>query len=393
MGRDPEVVQPLAGHPGAPTLTPGQRPLTVVQMLPALGSGGVERGTVEIASALVAAGHRALVVAAGGRYTETLAALGAEWIDWPVGKKSLATLWRYVPRVRALLEETRADVLHLRSRFPAWVGYLAWRGLPAAKRPRLVTTVHGFYSVNPYSAVMTRGERVICVSDAVRRYVLEHYRADPARLIVIPRGIDPAAYARGYRPDAAWWQAWGEAYPNTLGKRWVTLPARLTRWKGQMELLAVLPELVRHFPDVHVLLVGGFDARRADYVALLGRAIEAANLSGHVTLTGERRDLKEILAASTAVLSLSTDPEAFGRTTLEALALGVPVLGYHHGGVAEQLAAIYPYGSIAVRDHAALLRKLTALLSGDAPPVTAPLPPEYTLAQMQQQTLAVYQSV
>lgn len=368
------------------------RRLTVVQMLPALHAGGVERGTVEIAEALVAAGHRAIVIADGGRYSERLTAIGAEWFPWPVGRKSLATLWRFVPKVRELLTRERVDILHLRSRFPAWVGALAWRGLPPLERPRLVTTVHGFYSVNRYSAIMTRGEAVICVSEAIRRYVVRHYpKTDPARLTVIPRGIDPAHYPRGYRPTAEWFQEWFAQFPETRDKRWVTLPARLTRWKGQLELLAVWPEIVARHPDAHALLVGGFDSRRADYVAELRRLIAERNLTASVTLTGDRPDLKNILAASTVVLSLSTDPEAFGRTTLEALALGTPVVGYHHGGVAEQLAAIYPHGSVAVGDRTALTRQLDAALAGILPPVTAPLPEPFTLAAMQRATLALYE--
>ena len=148
--------------------------MTVLQMLPALESGGVERGTVEIAAALVRAGHRALVMSAGGRLVPELEALGAEHIPLPVGRKSLLT-FRHVSRVRRLLRERGVDVLHLRSRLPAWVGWLAWRGLPAVERPRLVTTVHGFYTVGRYSSVMTRGERVIAVSESVRDYILENY--------------------------------------------------------------------------------------------------------------------------------------------------------------------------------------------------------------------------
>lgn len=369
------------------------RPLTVVQMLPALHAGGVERGTVEIAEALVAAGHRAMVIAEGGRFAERLQAIGAEWLDWPVGRKRLTTLWRFVPQVQALLVQERVDILHLRSRFPAWVGYLAWRNLPPAHRPRLVTTVHGFYSANPYSAVMTKGERVICVSEAIRRYVLDHYRVDRERLTVIPRGIDPAAFPRGHRPTEAWFAAWYTQFPETRGKRWVVLPARLTRWKGQARLLHLWPQVVTAVPEAHLLLVGGADPRRRDYVAELHRLVAESGLTGSVTFTGDRPDLREIMAAAAVVLSLSTDPEAFGRTTLEALALGTPVIGYHHGGVAEQLAALYPEGSIAVGDEVALVRRLIEALTGKLPPVTRPLPRKFTLGAMQQETLACYEAL
>ncbi|MBP7599068.1 MAG: glycosyltransferase, partial [Pseudoxanthomonas sp.] len=166
------------------------RRLTVVQLLPALESGGVERSTLEIADALVRAGHRAVVVSAGGRLVPTLQASGAEHITLDIGRKSLLTL-RHVPALRRLFAEVGADIVHARSRLPAWIGLRALRGMPAPSRPRFVTTMHGLNSPGRYSAVMTRGERVICVSDTVRRYLLQHYpRTDPDRLVVIPRGID-----------------------------------------------------------------------------------------------------------------------------------------------------------------------------------------------------------
>jgi len=176
------------------------RRLTVVQMLPALDSGGVERGTLEVARYLVAQGHRSIVISAGGRMVDRLLAEGSEHVAWDVGRKHPWTL-RYVLELRRLLAAEKVDILHLRSRLPAWVGLWAWRGMPAAARPRLVTTVHGFYSVGRYSAVMTRSERIIAVSRATRDYILENYPGVDVEVIrVIPRGIDRALYPTGFRP-------------------------------------------------------------------------------------------------------------------------------------------------------------------------------------------------
>src|SRR5690606_32513008 len=161
------------------------RRLTVVQLLPAMESGGVERSTLEIAQALVEAGHRALVVSAGGRLVPRLQALGAEHLELDIGRKSLATLGRVRP-LRALLRREHADIVHVRARLPAWIGVLALRGMAASERPRLIRTVHGLNSPSRYSAVLTRGERVVCVSDTVRDYVLSHYPStDPGKLRVI----------------------------------------------------------------------------------------------------------------------------------------------------------------------------------------------------------------
>ena len=144
------------------------RRLTVVQLLPALHSGGVERSTLEIAAALVAAGHRSVVVSAGGRLVEPLLAGGSEHIALPVGRKSLLAAPGTVRRLRSELGRLRPDIVHARSRLPAWMAWFALKGLPAP-RPRFITTVHGLNSPGRYSGIMTRGERVICARCPKRR--------------------------------------------------------------------------------------------------------------------------------------------------------------------------------------------------------------------------------
>ena len=215
------------------------RRLTVMQLLPALEAGGVERGTVELARHLAARGHRAIVVAAGGRLAAGLADAGVEHLDWDIGRKHPLTA-RWIARLRRLFAEQRADIVHLRSRLPAWVGWLAWRGLAAATRPRLVSTVHGFYTPGRYSAVMTRGERVIAVSRGVRQYLLANYAGlDPERIRVVHRGVDPRRYHPDYRPRPEWMARWN-AHGGDRRRYVVTLPARLTRWKGQWQFLEAM---------------------------------------------------------------------------------------------------------------------------------------------------------
>src|SRR5690242_2595123 len=121
--------------------------LTVIQTLPALNTGGVERGTLEVAAELVKRGHRSIVVSAGGELLEELVHNGSEHIALSVGNKSLLTL-RHIPLLRRILGESGATIVHARSRLPAWISYLAWKGMDPASRPRFVTSVHGPYSVN-----------------------------------------------------------------------------------------------------------------------------------------------------------------------------------------------------------------------------------------------------
>lgn len=363
--------------------------MNVLQILPELNAGGVERGTLEIGRYLVGHGHDALVVSNGGRMVSLLESAGIRHVTMPVHRKGPGALFQIAPMRRLLMAE-RPDVLHIRSRLPGWIAWLAWRKLDPRTRPRLVSTVHGFYSVNAYSAVMTRGERVIAVSESIRRHILKHYPRTPANVIrVIPRGVDPAEYPCGYQPPAPWMEAWGKAHPEFTGRRVLTLPGRITRLKGHEDFLRLLAALGLAGEDVHGLVVGDVHRRKRGYLAELQTMARELHVQDRVTFTGQRDDLRQILAISDIVFSLSTQPESFGRTTLEALALGRPVLGYDHGGVGEQLRALFPGGRVAVCDASALLTATRQVLAH--PPRPSLVESPYTLEAMCRATLACYQ--
>ena len=363
------------------------RTLSVVQMLPALEGGGVEKGTLEVGRYLVQHGHRSLVISGGGRMVEQLEREGSQHLTWDVGAKRLATL-RWIGRLRHLLAEQKPDILHLRSRLPGWIAYWAWRGLPHNRRPRLVTTVHGPYTPGRYSSVMVRGERVIAISDMIRDYILTHYpQVDPTIIRVIPRGVDPATYPHGYRPDARWLEAWNRQFPRLAGKYLVTLPGRLTRWKGQEDFIAIIAGLKARAIPVHGLLVGDAHPKKRAYAEALRAKVKAMGLEQDISFAGHRTDLREIMAISNVVVSLSTEPEAFGRVSLEALSLGVPVAAYDHGGVAEQLTAILPVGRVAPADRTGM-ETLLAQWYKALPTVPSPQP--FTLERMLAATLDTY---
>ena len=366
------------------------RALTVVQMLPALESGGVEKGTLEVGKYLVDHGHRSIVISAGGRMVAQLEHEGSTHITLPVGAKRLTTL-RYIRPVRELLARERVDILHLRSRLPAWIGYRAWKGLPAESRPHLVTTVHGPYTPGWYSSVMVRGERVIAISNMIRDYILRNYPAvDPNIIRIIPRGVSPQAYPHGYQPPAEWLAKWRAQFPELQGKFVITLPARLTRWKGQEHLIRVIAALKQRGLPAHGVLVGDAHPKKQYYADELRAQAQAAGLDHDITFTGHRSDMKEIMAVSDVVLSLSLDPEAFGRVSLEALTLGKPVAAYDHGGVAEQLAEVFPEGRVPVGDVATLEEKLARWYT-QRPVVPAQNP--FTLERMLSSTLGVYREL
>lgn len=363
--------------------------MKILQVLPELHSGGVERGTLELSAHLAREGHESLVLSGGGRLVQELEADGGRSIEMPVGRKSVGSL-ALIPKLRRLMRDEKPDIVHVRSRVPAWLIWRAWKHLPDPGRPRLVSTVHGFYSVNRWSEIMTRGERVICVSESIKDYVLTNYpKASASLLRVIPRGVDPERYPHGFQPDAAWRIDFESRFPATRGKKLITLPGRITRLKGHGDLIDILKQL-SHRPDLHALVVGGAHPRKAAYLEEVRERVKSEGLAERITFTGNRDDLREILAISTVVLSLTTQPESFGRTTLEALAMGVPVVGYDHGGVGEQLARLFPEGRVAPLDSKAAARAIETQLDHPAP-VQGDNP--FTLQRMLGGTVDVYREL
>ena len=364
------------------------RLLTVVQLIPRLHAGGAERSTLEIARALVQAGHRSVVISAGGRMVEQLQAEGSEHITLDLARKSLRTLSR-LGTLRSVLRQIQPDIVHARSRLPAWLGWWASKNL--TPRPHFVTTVHGLNSPGRYSAILLRGEKVIAVSQTLRDYVLSHYRwLDSSKVRVIPRGIDPAEFPYGHRPDDAWTKAFFSEYPALAGAPLLTLPARGTRLKGHHDAIELIADLKHRGIEARLLLLGVVEPGREDYLAELHKLIRLRGVTSQVVLTPSRSDVRDIYATSALVLQLSNKPESFGRTVIEALSLCRPVLGYAHGGVGELLAELYPSGRVPPGDRERLVERAAELLRV-APPIS-PLQ-SYRLVDMQQATLALYEEV
>lgn len=364
-----------------------EKTLTVVQTLPALHSGGVERGTLEIARALVAAGHRSIVISSGGRLVEQLVREGSEHIALPVDRKSLFSLLQVKP-LRRLLSELKPDIVHARSRIPAWIAWLALRGMNPATRPHFVTTVHGLYSISPYSAIMTKGERVIAVSETVRQYILENYPAcAPDRIELIYRGVDPAEFPHGYQPSPAWLAKWRADFPQLTSKKVLTLPGRITRLKGHETFINLIDQLKKKGEPVHGLIVGGAEEKKLAYLDEIRQLVAEKGLTSEITFTGLRNDIRDIFSQSAIVYSLSTKPETFGRTALEALSLGIPVIGWNAGGVGEILHEMNPEGAIPPGSAEQLLSRSRAALAASA---VIAMKPAFSLAQMQENTLQLY---
>ncbi|HVF36108.1 MAG TPA: glycosyltransferase, partial [Candidatus Saccharimonadia bacterium] len=277
------------------------RAITVIQLVPRLDAGGAERSTLEIADALVRAGHRSIVVSGGGRLVQRLVAAGSEHVTLGIGAKSIGTL-RHALALRRLFADAAPDIVHARSRLPAWLGW--WAARRVSPRPHFVTTVHGRNTPGFYSGVMLRGERIVCVSESVRRYVLEHYpRVAVERIEVIPRGVDPVAFPHGYAPDAAWRERYAQEFPQLRSLPVLLMPARGTRLKGHLDAIRVVAELERtHGVRAALLLAGAREPGRKGYVAELESLARELGVEARVVVTPPRDDVRELMASAACVL-------------------------------------------------------------------------------------------
>ncbi len=365
--------------------------MKIVQVLPELNAGGVERGTLEIAARLVREGHDAIVVSNGGRLVEELERGGARHVAMAVHRKSLSSLFK-VRAMRRFLTDERPDIVHIRSRVPGWITWLAWRGMDPATRPRLVSTVHGFYSINAYSAIMARGERVIAVSNCIRDYILTNYPKTPEEIIrVIPRGIEPEKYGTGFRPSNEWIGGWQAKHPGLAGKCVLLLPGRITRLKGHGDFFNLIAALKSEQIPVHGLVAGDTHAQKQEYMGELREMVNRLGIADELTFLGHRGDIREVMSVSDIVFALSQQPESFGRTVLEAMALGKPVVGYDCGGVGELLGGLFPEGRVALGNAAGLLEVTRKVVRERNTPL--PVGEPFTLDAMCRSTLEVYREL
>ena len=363
--------------------------MRILQALPALYSGGVERGTVEFAADLVRHGHESFVVSNGGPLAARLEEQGSTHIQMPIHRKSPASFGQIRP-MRHLIRELQPDIIHVRSRMPAWIVRLAWKGLPAHQRPAIVSTFHGMYSVNPYSAIMAKSDHVIAVSNCVRNYVIQNFQVPDHKLTVIQRGVD-VDYFQQRELCETWQQALFAQFPQLKNKRILMMPGRISRWKGQLQFLEAMAEITRKEPDCHGIIVGGVEPGKERFMGELEQQRAKLGLTDKVTFLGQRDDMAELYLFADLVCHMSTKPEPFGRTVTEALSSGTPVAAFNRGGVAETLQACFRDGLVTPDDTQEFAQVALKLLSDKAPNIEIPY--RFRLQAQTESTLEIYRKV
>ena len=371
---------------------------TILQVLPRLDSGGVERGTIDISDAIVKEGWRSVVASSGGQLVPKITRNGGTHVELPLHKKNPFTIWRNISRLEKLIKKENLSLIHARSRAPAWAAYYAAKrcGIP------FVTTFHGTYSQgsrfkNHYNSIMTRGEKIIAVSDFIRQHMMAFYGVPREKIQVIHRGVD----FTHFDPDK----------PNperfvTLNKEWrmpdevrktILCPGRFSRIKGQHVLLKSLT-LLKDIPFLCVFM--GKQEGHEDYVAELEKQIHELGLVGLVRMAPPTMYMPEAYMLSDVVVVPSLQPEAFGRVAVEAQAMGKIVVATDQGGAKETIVPNETGYVVPPDDVEAMAQAIPYGLSLEEEPKAAMrefamkhVREHFSMKRMQRDTLTLYKEV
>lgn len=356
--------------------------MKVLQILPQLNIGGVERGTLDLSKALIQKGHESFVISGGGILVDELIQSGAKHYEIPVHIKSLRTL-SLAKNLSKTISSIDPDIVHVRSRMPAWVNFRAFKMLQ--KKPLLISTFHGLYSFPIYSQVMSFVDHSIAISKTVEKYILKNYKLNKGDITVIPRGCDPTEFNNSsINPDHK--AKILNEFPEIVGKKVLTIPGRITKWKGVAEFIELLSLLDESY---HGLIVGPTAKSKIKYLNKLQNKVSSLNLEDKITFTGSRRDIANIYKISDVVFNLSQTPEPFGRTMIEAIACGAKVVGWNHGGASEILSELFPQGLVKLNDMNELLNTTNLITSSNS----SPRENTFTASRMTNSTINLYQNL
>ena len=333
------------------------RKLKVIQILPTLNTGGVERGVLDFNNYLVKNGHDSYVISNGGRQVKNLIEDGGNHIHLQISNKSIFTLFQ-AKKLADVINEISPDIVHIRSRVPAWVLQISKLFLKNP-RPIIFSTFHGLYSTPFYSRIMASFDRVIAISKTVEKYVNENYERylkKPPKLIY--RGSDEEYFSKSFTPSEHYVNEFFRKLPNLKDKKIISFPGRLSSWKGQESFIKLMSDLPDEFSG---LIVGPYKSAKPKYLRSLEKLIEDYRLKNRVFFYNAKEDIREIYYLSDVVLNLSIKPEPFGRTILEAAMMGKKIAGWNRGGPGEVLDMCFPEGKVEFNNFDSLTETIKKL--------------------------------
>ena len=363
--------------------------MNVLQVVPELNAGGVEGTTLEVAQALITEGHGAHVISAGGRMEDDFLRMGGILHKADIGSKNIFTLFRRIRMLRAIIHEHKIDIVHARSRAPAWPAYYAAK----LENVPFLTTYHGIYNSGSwlktfYNSVMTKGVHIIANSEFTKAHITKTHGTAPERITAIARGVDMVKFdpAKVSKTDIV---AQRNRWKVSATQKVILLPGRLTRWKGQL----IAAKALSHLPENYVLVLLGDAQGRNDFVAEIDIKTTELGLADRVIKPGHSRDVPTALAAADVVISASTEPEAFGRVAAEAQAMQKPVIATAHGGALESVVDGKTGYLVTPGDAKALAHGIERALNWpnyDEKAARDRIAAEFSTKSLQAKTLSVY---
>ena len=295
--------------------------MNVLQLLPALNIGGVEKSTVEITKFLQMNGHKTVVVSGGGKFEREVTACGARHYTLPVGKKNPVTGFYCYKKLKEIIKKEKIDIVHARSRVPALIGYFAARHTGRI----FITTAHGQYKKHLISYVMGWGRYVIVASDTMARHMKDTFGVAPRKLVVVPRGVDIGKFSFLARAERS-------GKPLRIG-----MISRFTPIKGHIDFLKAMSYVYRKMPNIEITMMGDIGTANPEYMKKIDFTVKRLRIDKVVKIKDSDEDVAEALSKLDIFVSANSQQEAFGRTVIEAQARGVPVVATRVGGVAENI--------------------------------------------------------
>ncbi|MFV0481235.1 MAG: glycosyltransferase [Campylobacteraceae bacterium] len=301
--------------------------MKVVQLLPELNEGGVERGVVELNREFVKQNIESTVISSGGKLAPQIEKDGGLHVNFDVCSKNPFTFFFRAYKLRKILKDLKPDILHVRSRVPAWLVHFANKSLHV----KIVSTVHGFNSVGRYSKIMQEADSVICVSMAVKEYIVKNYKTDSKKITVIPRGVDLDVFNED-NLDFEFIKKFKKEH-NLENSFIISSVGRITQLKDYETFIEAFSLLTKEISNAKALIVGGVREDKKEYFETLKDKVKVLGLESKIKFCGSISKIAEIYSLSDVVVSSSKKPEAFGRSVAEAIALNTPVVASNHGGV------------------------------------------------------------
>ncbi len=333
---------------------------TILQVVPALISGGVERGTLEIAKKIVESGNISIVISAGGPLVGSLEQAGSVHIKMNVASKNPITIWTNAGKIANIIRNYKVDIVHARSRAPAWSCYFAAK----ATGIKLITTFHGVYNFKNsikkyYNSVMTQGVKVIAVSNFVKNHIIENYKIDKNKIQVIYRGVNHKEFTKE-KVSEELLRKFREKYNVPADAPVLLLPSRMTRWKGHLVLIDAL-EKIKHL-NFYCIIAGDL-AKHPGFVSAIHEKIQEYKIQNRVQLFGNEPNMIGLYGIADIVLSTSIEPEAFGRTIIEAQSMEKLVIATNIGGACETIQDGVTGFHVKARDIDDLAKKIEYCLA------------------------------